>query len=122
MAKSKRPIDKWALNYIDTAVGTSASNTTLYTATVAETLTGMIVHWNATRSASASNLWMGIVIVRDGSSLSTPSVTSGQIPYEPEQDVLWSKFLSQNTGIEPFYGTDIVKSMRKLKTNDTTRS
>ena len=125
MSKStiKRPIDKRGHVISATALGTSASNTMLFTSAVAETLIRTIVRGNVIKGGAAGVIVgaIVIVIVRDGQTVSAISLSNATSLYEPEQDVLWYEIFRLPTGANAVWSIPMmgdVKGQRKLKTGD----
>lgn len=125
----KRPIDKIIItvNHTDAAAITDGI-TTLQTTTFPGTVSGLrwdLTASNFTAGAIATNLiaW-AIVVVRDGLTPETISLTNGTTFYAPEQDVLASGWMEVTTTIPICTGPGIcrdighTKTMRKLKAGD----
>lgn len=119
-----RPIDKDIISVAQT-VTTSVNDTVLKTVSIPSTVVG--IRWNATALAITANQCMyawAIVVVHDGNSVSTPSLSNASTFYAPEQDVLAFGF----GGLNPAGSTDpgpntnpiegATKTMRKLRVGD----
>ena len=87
---------------------------------VAQTFVGGSIDWQCQKVTANASAWFAIVLVRDGVSASTISLSVPGTPYEPEQDVLWSKHMvtTDLANGEIKYGSDRIKTMRKMRTGD----
>lgn len=127
--RSSRPIDKVLPGVDLTDIVAAQQSQDLVTASTACTATG--IRWSlnacARTTADAGNAkgaW-AIIILRDGDTAQTMSLTGGSNLYEPEQDVLafgrWQVQLKGDaTGTGPtckFFEGE-TKTMRKLKIGD----
>lgn len=120
---AKRAIDKQIIN-INHVVTNAAVSTTLYTATYPCTITGIrwsLCYGQALDDNLSAGTWF-IVIVRDGYSSNTPSLTSGSSLYQPETDVLsFGSFCAfkdtSGSGASVLYDGN-TKTMRKIQAGD----
>lgn len=125
--RGARPIDKVLPGISMSGLVAAQTAQDLVTATTACTATG--IRWSLTvggdaaaNSALAQGAW-AIIILRDGDTAQTMSLTGGSNLYEPEQDVLafgrWAvRGPGSTTGpnVNMFNGE--TKTMRKLKIGD----
>ncbi len=87
---AKRPIDKLLVNVVKSNVDATQEITVLTTATFPCTIVGL--RWDLTFASSAGSAlatyaWV-IIILRDGSTVSTIAISDAGSLYQPEQDVL----------------------------------
>ncbi len=119
----KRPIDKKSAIVFDATVATSITTTVIHTSLIAETMAGIRGNIMVSKGTIATSpIWnIGIVIVRDGQTISTPGVTGGASGYEPEQDVLWQKVGSWSDTTDDFtLEFELkIKTQRLMKSGDT---
>lgn len=122
-AAAKRPIDKQLIN-ISQYVTTTATNTTLYTATYPGTITG--IRWDLQCIGIVNSLNQGrwfIAHTRDGYTPNAPSLTGGSSLYQPETDVLafgaLLNYPDATVGVDtPITISGSTKTMRKLQAGD----
>ena len=123
--KTVRPIDKDIINVNKPGVDASQVTTVIRTSTQAETMAGIRGNLSARKGGSATTsatLAIAIVKVPDGKNPSTLLLTDGVGMYNPEQDVLWHKHVVFVEAVDAlqWYDWDVeVKTMRKMKTDDT---
>mgnify|MGYP000332636614 FL=1 len=122
--RNKRPVDKALIVVNKTGVGGTRVNTDLVTATFPCTITGL--RWSMGVQPDGSTgtgriLW-AVVVLRDGGTLGTMSVSDAGTVYTPEQDVMVfgaSSLLPNTSTINQavqFEGS--TKTMRKLMGGD----
>jgi len=120
----RRPIDK-KLIFVNQSVTNSVATTTLHTTTFPGTVTGL--RWslsalNSLTTASPQVAW-AIVVVHDGDSANTPSLTNAADFYTPEQDVLafghaYLADTDAGAGNVQSHWEGNTKTMRKLRAGD----
>jgi hypothetical protein len=126
--RAARPIDK-VLPNVNLIVTNAQQTQDLVTAATACTATG--IRWNLNMfspdSADVGTTYgsWAIIILRDGRTANTLSLTTGSNLYEPEQDVLaygtWAlQAKGDATGVGPanLHSEGDTKTMRKLKIGD----
>jgi len=129
---SKRPVDKALVSVALDGIGTTTSETVLYTATKACTVSSVrsmlsFVAGGGTIGTTSLVAW-AIIHKRDGQQIGTaqPVLTDGANFYEPEQDVLLHGYafvsvIAATIASQGAAGLPIVqetKTMRKLKAGD----
>ena len=84
--RAVRPVDKRLVNIVKATLGATQASTTIASVTTACTVTGIRIQGNAIRDAGSVNgsLHWALVIVRDGTTLSTLAVTDASVLYAPE--------------------------------------
>ena len=115
-AKAKRPVEKIMINTNQDAVGTTQTEKTLHTSTVAETLSRTIGMGSHLAGAGGTSGVVLIVLAEDGGAISTVNLADAAIPYEPEQDVLWITRFQPSTVAEPVLID--TKAQRKMLKGD----
>lgn len=121
----KRPIDKKLIAVAQT-VTNSVTASTLHTTTFPGTVTGLRWAISAEVDSTTANpvcAW-AIVIVHDGDSANTPSLSNASDFYAPEQDVLafgYKHGTDADVGQGPsaIHWEGSTKTMRKLRAGDT---
>lgn len=125
MISQKRPIDKRIFNVAEaTAVGGTTRQ--LWITSGACTLVGLRwdFHIQPVAAATDATMFWALVVVPDGTSPSTISLTAGAAPYQPEQHVLafgYYRTSPYNTSVG-FDGTHVegtTKTMRKMRNGDS---
>ncbi len=120
---TKRPIDKQIINVAQT-VDASQAQTTLFTFTFPGTVTGLMVDLSFIQDAGTGTgaySWV-IVALREGTTLSTISLTNAGSLYQPEQNVMmWGRGTSiRSTGDNAVRNySQRTKTMRKMMGGDT---
>ena len=114
-----RPKDKSLINISHTVTNSQAS-TTLFTASHACTITGLRWSLGMAKSAGGHNYNWAIVIVREGTSVSTMDTSDGQPAYEPEQNVL-AFGAGRSEANEIQHWDSNTKTMRKMQSGDKLR-
>ncbi len=119
---AKRPVDKVMINISKTGVDATQVTTTLVTATFPCTVVGL--RWDISLivdagSAPGDYAW-AIIILRDGFTQKTISLSDGGTFYAPEQDcIVFARGINQQVDIgsgKHYNGS--TKSMRKLMGGD----
>ncbi len=119
---SKRPIDKALINVFKSGVDGTQVTTTLVTATFPCTVVGL--RWDLSMltdgGTTPGSYGWAIVIVRDGVTVSTISLTDGGTFFAPEQDVMayGSGVLQQIDIGSGHHYNGSTKTMRKLMGGD----
>ena len=118
----RRPIDKRNINMYTSPVISTQDEQNLFTSTVAETLirlVGNVVVSPDDAQTVGARVAFAIILAREGSTVSTLSVSDGQVLYEPEQDVLFSlvDFTEDHLTAGKNFPVD-VKGQRKMKEGD----
>ncbi len=123
----KRPVDKDLIWIQKNTVGNSQVTTVLRTSEMAETFTGGVIS-NIVRVIAATEVESrgacAIILLRDGQTISTLTLTDAGKLYSPEQDVLWATpwaFQLPATDLFLGYFTNIserIKTKRKMKKGD----
>ena len=116
--RSRRPVDKVVINENTTLTNTQ-SNNTVYSAAVACTFSGARIVGTIMPNGTGNGI-MALVHVRQGSTISTLSVTDGSSPYTPEQNILWLKPFTGVGGSTsgPITLDVTVNTKRKMLTGD----
>ncbi len=122
LARTKRPIDKQIIN-VALAVDATQRTTDLFTFTFPGTVTGMMIDLTFAQDAGTGNGAYSWVIVqqREGTSISTISLTNAGSLYQPEQNVMmWGRGTSHRaTNDTPAREyTQRTKAMRKMMGGD----
>ena len=119
---TKRPIDKQIINTA-LAIAATQVGTLLHTAAFPGTITGLMVDLTFIQDAGTSPgafAWL-IVLVKEGQTASTISLTNGGTLYQPEQNVMmWGRGThnrATNDNVPRVY-TQRSKTMRKMQVGD----
>ena len=118
--KVHRPIDKRIVTVLKATLAATQATTTIVTVVNACTIVGLRVNGNVLQDAGSgiSTVMWALVIVRDGTTISTLVTTDGGQLYQPEQNVLAFGHGSCNT--TNFYRIDAApKTQRKMMNGDT---
>ena len=122
VARPRRPVERQCLTVNRTVTNTQSSNN-LFTASNALTYTGGSIQVSCAQaqSASAATMRWALVIVREGLTPTTLSMTDGGTMFLPEQDVLAAGSFTSPTGTTVSIASEFhkLKSMRKMKEGDT---
>ena len=118
-------IDKVVSFVLDNDFATSVTSAgTVRTASNAETFIGGTITGSFTQVGTLQDTFgvMFLVVLRDGNTVNTPTLTAGANFYEPAENVLWHRVIrgnSHNATHATFQ--DKIKAKRKLKEGDVLR-
>ena len=129
--QAKRPVEK-SLVVINATVGTAvAANTVSLTTSGSVGAVGNAMTYSGGHiqisyfptTAATVIVGFALIVLRQGTTVNSPTLTSAQTFYAPEQDVLWSHYavLPSNTASAAttvVVPTAKIKTMRKLKLGD----
>lgn len=116
--RSRRPMDKIikTIKVADVSSGAQTS-TTLATATYPGTIVGLRWELSFVKTTNSGNVAWAIVLVREGASADTITLTDAAAFYQPEQNVLACGVLGLDTTDRDIIVGD-TKAMRKLQGGD----
>ena len=116
--RSKRPIEKKIIT-VNKLVGVAQQQTAVFNANEAVTYAGghLQISWDGNPAAIGRAVW-AVVLIREGQTASTISLTDNTATYLPEQDVLAMGVFQSATLTDLLGDTVTIKTKRKLKQGD----
>ena len=100
-------------------MGTTQSASAIHTCEESETFIRAVGNVSINKGTNAGNFALALVVVRDGFTPLTMSITNNVELYEADRDILWSFAGQTASGMTPTTVPLDTKGMRKLQKGDT---